>query len=255
MTRSELEAVFLRHLDVIDRILSALARRHALNADDAADLCSWGKARLVESDYAALAKFRGESSLPTYLTVVLSMYAREYLARERGRWRPSAAAKRRGALGIKLEALVVRSGLPVHVAAQMLRSAGDTTLSDAELARIAAQFPPRASRQPVRDPSFIDSVEADDAADVLVDDDERKQREASVRAALAEALNTLTAEDALIVRLHCMEGISLADVARGLSLPQKPLYRRLTRLLETLRRELERRGVTRQEFRDMMGDE
>src|SRR3954462_4300260 len=165
MTRSELEALFLQHLDVIDRILSALARRHALDADDSADLCAWAKAKIIESDYAALANFRGDSSLGTYLTVVLAMLAREYIARERGRWRPSAAAKRHGAVGIKLEALTVRNGLPLSVAGQMMRSAGETTLSDAELARIAAQFPSRASRQPLRDATAVDSLPATDAAD------------------------------------------------------------------------------------------
>jgi RNA polymerase sigma factor (sigma-70 family) len=255
MTRSELEALFLQHLDVIDRILSALARRHALDPDDSADLCAWAKARIIESDYAALAKFRGDSTLATYLTVVLSMLSREYLARERGRWRPSAAAKRHGNVGIKLEALTVRNGLPLSVAGQMMRSAGETTLSDAELARIAAQFPSRATRQALRDATVVDSLPANDAADDLVQRAERQKREAYVKNALEEALKTLPPEDALIVRLHFVEGLSLADVSRSLCLPQKPLYRRLERLLNTLKRELERRGVTRDEFRGMGGDE
>jgi RNA polymerase sigma factor (sigma-70 family) len=255
MTRSELEALFLQHLDVIDRNLSALARRHALDADDSADLCAWAKARIVESGYAALAKFRGDSSLGTYLTVVLAMLSREYLARERGRWRPSAAAKRHGAVGIKLEALTLRNGLPLSVAGQMMRSAGETNLSDAELARIAAQFPSRPSRQPLRDSVVVESFPANDAADDLVQHAERQQREAFVKNALEEALKTLSPEDALIVRLHFVEGLSVADVSRSLCLPQKPLYRRLERCLAILRGELERRGVTREEFRAMGGDQ
>jgi RNA polymerase sigma factor for flagellar operon FliA len=255
MTRPELEALFVDNLDVIDRILSALARRHALESDDSADLCAWAKARIIETEYAALAKFRGESSLGTYLTVVLSMLSREYVARERGRWRPSAAAKRHGAVGIKLEALTVRNGLPLGVAGQMMRSAGDTTLSDAELARIAAQFPSRAARQAVHDATVVDSFPASEAADDRVQQAERQEREAFIKNALEEALKTLSAEDALIVRLHFVEGLSIADIARNLCLPQKPLYRRLDRLLTTLRRELERRGVTREELRGMGGDE
>jgi RNA polymerase sigma factor for flagellar operon FliA len=254
MSRSELEALFLKHLDVVDRILSALARRHALDPDDAADLCAWAKARMVESDYAALAKFRGESALGTYLTVVLSMLAREYMARERGRWRPSAAARRHGAVGVKLEALIVRNGLPLSVAGQMMRSAGETTLPDAELARIAAELPPRASRQPVRDSAVVESFPADNVADDLVQQGERSRREEFVKNALEEALKTLSAEDALIVRLHFVEGLSVADVSRSLCLPQKPLYRRLERLLVALRGELERRGVTRDECRGLWGD-
>jgi DNA-directed RNA polymerase specialized sigma24 family protein len=48
------------------------------------------------------------------------------------------------------------------------------------------------------------------------------------------------------VRLHYMEAMSVADIARGLALPQKPLYKRLDRVLQRLRRELERAGVTRE---------
>jgi RNA polymerase sigma factor (sigma-70 family) len=248
MTRSELEAVFLEHLDVIERILSALARRHALDGDDAADLVGWVKARIVESDYAVLAKFRGESALSTYLTVALSMLAREYLARERGRWRPSAAAKRNGPVGLRLEALTQRNGLKLNVAGEMMRSAGQTSLSDAELGRIAAQLPARASRQLVRDPAVVETFPANDAADDLVRHGERVQREQVVRQALDESLKLLSNEDALIVRLHFIEGLSIADVARSLVVPQKPLYRRLDRALALLRRELERRGVTRDEY-------
>lgn len=255
MTRTELEAVFLQNLDVIDRILSALARRHALDADDSADLCGWAKARIVETDYAAIAKFRGDSALGTYLTVVLSMLSREYLARERGRWRPSAAAKRHGAVGAKLEALTLRNGLPLSVAGQMMRSAGETTLSDAELARIAGQFPSRASRQAVRDPTVVETFPASDSADDLVQQTERHHREQFVQNALEEAIKTLSPEDALILRLHFVEGMSLADVSRNLCLPQKPLYRRLERLLVILRRELERRGVTREEYRGIVSDQ
>jgi RNA polymerase sigma factor for flagellar operon FliA len=249
MTHSELEAVFLEHLDVIDRILSALARRHALDPDDAADLVAWAKARIVESGYAVLAKFRGESALATYLTVVLSMLAREYLARERGRWRPSAAAKRNGAVGLRLEALTLRHGMRLNIAGQMMRSAGETSLSDAELSRIAAQLPARASRQPVRDPALVETYPASDSADDLVRQTERLEREEFVREALEASLRTLPSDDALIVRLHFVEGLSIADVARSLALPQKPLYRRLDRALALLRRELERRGVTRDEYR------
>jgi RNA polymerase sigma factor for flagellar operon FliA len=254
MTRSELEAVFVQHLDVIDRILLALARRHALDADDSADLCAWAKARIVESDYAAIAKFRGDSALATYLTVVLSMLSREYLARERGRWRPSAAARRHGAVGIKLEALVLRNGLPLNVAGQMMRTAGDTSLTDAELARIATHFPARPARVPVRDPSIVEAYAATDAADDLVQQSERMEREQFVKNALEEALKSLSSEDALLLRLHFVEGLSIADVSRSLCLPQKPLYRRLERLLVVLRKELERRGVTREECRSLVGE-
>jgi RNA polymerase sigma factor for flagellar operon FliA len=248
MTHSELEALFLEQLPLIDRILAAQARRHALDSDDAADLAHWVKARLIESDYALLAKFRGESSLGTFLTLSLARLASEYRAREHGRWRPSAAAKRHGPVGLRLEALTQRSGLRLSVAAEMMRSAGETSLSDAELGRIAAELPSRTWRRPVRDPTAIETVPEPVPADALVEKSEALARETFMQQALAAALALLPSEDALIIRLHFMEGLSIADVARSLALPQKPLYRRLDRSLAMLRRELERRGVTREEY-------
>ena len=70
MSRQDLEAQFLAHLPAAERILSALARRHALSRDAAEEFSAWAKLRLIENDYAILAKFRGESSLATYLTVL-----------------------------------------------------------------------------------------------------------------------------------------------------------------------------------------
>ena len=51
-------------------------------------------------------------------------------------------------------------------------------------------------------------------------------------------------EDRVIVRMRFWEGESVADIARALGLPQKPLYRRLERTLAALRRSLEAAGVS-----------
>ena len=64
--RQRLEALFLGQLGWIKRAARALCRRYGLSSDEAADFTSWAKLKLVEDDYAALAKFRGESrSRPT----------------------------------------------------------------------------------------------------------------------------------------------------------------------------------------------
>ncbi len=47
----------------------------------------------------------------------------------------------------------------------------------------------------------------------------------------------------MIIRLRFYEGFSVADVARGLRLPQKPLYPRISRLLQTLSSALTREGI------------
>jgi hypothetical protein len=71
--------------------------------------------------------------------------------------------------------------------------------------------------------------------------------------ALDAALAGLAHEDRLILKLHLNDDFSLADVARTLHLEQKPLYRRVERLLAGLRSDLEARGVTDGEVRDLIG--
>jgi RNA polymerase sigma factor for flagellar operon FliA len=44
----------------------------------------------------------------------------------------------------------------------------------------------------------------------------------------------LAPEDRVILRMHYFEGLSVADVARGLGIDQKRLYPRLKKLLEEL---------------------
>lgn len=252
--RHTLEALLLAHLATVEKIVSALARRHALAGDAADDFGSWVKLRLVENDYAVLAKFRGESSLPTYLTVVIAMLYREYRVQQWGRWRPSAAARRAGALAIRLETLVRRDGLSLAQAAQLLRTNGETTLSDRELAALLGALPERMPLRPIvtgitpPDPAAAHS--ADDrvrATEQLADHDRTED-------ALRSALRTLPADDRLLLRLRFLEGLSVADIARALSLDQKPLYRRLERALALLRRTLEQSGVTREQVRELVAD-
>lgn len=251
MSRQDLEAQFLAHLPAAEKILSALARRHALSQDAAEEFAAWAKLRLIENDYAILAKFRGESSLPTYLTVVLSMLFREYRVQEWGRWRPSAAAKRGGPLAIRLDMLINRDGMPLAHAGQLLRTKGETTLSDRELADIASKFPMRAPLRPVQSAESKVDAASSEQADDLVESEESDAQSIAAKRALDAALQELPTEERLIVRLHYMESMSVADIARGLSLPQKPLYRRIERTLGILRGRLERAGVSREHVREL----
>jgi RNA polymerase sigma factor for flagellar operon FliA len=46
--------------------------------------------------------------------------------------------------------------------------------------------------------------------------------------------------------------MSVAEIARTLAIPQKPLYRRLERLLEHLREQLEAEGISRERVSDFL---
>ena len=251
--RHELEALFLANLPLAERILGALARRHALSRDAAEEFGAWTKMRIIENDYSVLAKFRGESSLSTYLTVCIAMLFREYRVSQWGRWRPSAAARRQGVVAIRLETLVRRDGIPLPQAALLLRTAGETTLSDRELASMLAEMPQRLPLRPVESGNLpVDAADASHADDLVADAALAEEREGAHRE-LGAAMDRLPLEDRLLVRMRFIEGLSVADIARGLSLPQKPLYRRIERVLGKLRDQLERAGVSHEQVRELAG--
>ena len=82
------------------------------------------------------------------------------------------------------------------------------------------------------------------SADERVLHDEAERERKSVDHALSHALERLPPEDRLIVRMRFWENMSVANIARGLGLPQKPLYRRIEHALTELRKSLEASGIS-----------
>jgi RNA polymerase sigma factor (sigma-70 family) len=250
---TDLEALFLENLPLIDRIAPLLARRNGIAGEEGADFVSWVKLRIVENEYAVLRKFRGESAVGTYLTVVIAMLARDYRVQLWGRWRPSAAARRAGPVAVRLESLVRRQGYALSQAGELLRASGGTDLSDRELGALLSQIPVRPMLRPIDvGPEPLSSAESATRSDVLVAEDEADRVRRRTWRLLSEAIAQHTPEDRLVLRMRFWDELSVADIARALSLDQKPLYKRIDRLLADLRRRLTRAGVTREQYRDLL---
>lgn len=249
-TASEPAGIFLAHLALIDRIIAHNVRRHALRSTDAEDFGAWVKERFIDGDYAILRRFGGRSSLATYLTVVIGNLAKDFRNSRWGRWRPSAEARRRGPVAMRLEELLYRDRYPLREAVQALRSAG-VPLDEAELARLAALLPQRA---PAREVS-LDVLGDEGVAGAARAGQAPDEGSAETRA-VAEALNALVAElppeDGLILRMRFWDDTSVADIARALRLEQKPLYRRLVAIEARLRAALEARGIDRERVADIL---
>jgi RNA polymerase sigma factor for flagellar operon FliA len=252
--RAAAEALFLEHLARIEKTIGLLGRRHGFREAEAADLASWIKLRLLEDDYAVFQKFRGESSITTYLTVVIATLIQDYKVQRWGRWRPSAAALRKGPMAVKLESLVYRQGYQLMEAAELLRSSGDTTLSDREIASVLSELPRRGPTRPRE--VGEDSLEARAAASTADDVVEREsdlQERAAVEGALRAAIGRMSPEDQCILTMRFWQDMSVADIARSLNVPQKPLYRKLDRAFAELRREMIGQGISSERARTLIG--
>lgn len=251
------EAVFLEHLGWIEKVASMAARRHGLWGADAEDFASWVKIKLMADDYAIFRKFRGEADWKTFIATVVVRHSHNYSRERRGRWRPSATAERAGPPLRELETLVYRDGYTLAEAGERLRTAGLTALSDGGLARLLARVPQRGPMRPVEvaaDP-VLEAREAGSSADAGLAEAETTAWRAGLLAALHRAMESMTHEERMIVRMHFADGLSVADVARALGIDQRPLYRRIPRLRTTLRSHLEREGVSAREVRELLDRE
>ncbi len=254
--RQQLEALFLDNLAAIERIAASICRRHGLSREDTEDFTSSAEVKLVEDDYAVLSRFRGDSSITTYLAVVLAMLFRDYRAQQWGRWRPSAVARSHGPVAVRLETLVHRDGYSLDEAAEVLRSSGASEISPRELGALYAKLPPRAPLRPVDvGPEPLGVAAATGGADDLLLAHVAEVDRRNMAAALQRALEQLPVEDRLILRMRFWGKLSVADIARGLNLQQKGLYRRINGALTTLREQLEATGISREQAQQIFTDE
>jgi DNA-directed RNA polymerase specialized sigma24 family protein len=74
-----------------------------------------------------------------------------------------------------------------------------------------------------------------------------------LREALLPALRALPAEDRLLLKLHCRDGLSMAAIAPVLRRSQRELYSSRDRALKKLRRALEEVGLSAAWLRDHAG--
>jgi RNA polymerase sigma factor for flagellar operon FliA len=243
LDRDEAEALFLEHLNWIERAASYACAKYGFSGQDAEDLTAGVRMKLIEDDYAVVRRFGGAAGFKTYLGIVINRQAATYVREKRGRWRPSAAAERGGSVAVELERMVRVGGYTLQQAGEKLRTMGRTSLSDLELARLISQFPERPPLRPEeREPVAGVDAPGNSRADERVTHAEVDRRRSEMLRVLETALKDFEPQDQVILQMHFADGRTLAEVARTLGLEQKPLYRHVDRLRTRLRKILESAG-------------
>jgi RNA polymerase sigma factor (sigma-70 family) len=230
--------VFLNNLPTIDTVVQMVARQQRMTWAEAEEFASIVRLRLIENDYAIIRKFRGGSTLRTYLTVVIARQGLDFRDACWGRWRPSRRARRMGRTAVALERLIVRDGMPIDDAWASV-PAPETADGGARLRAFAEHLLPRVRRHWVAIEEIEDSHAStvDPAVEAVLRDDR------VVNEALAHSLRSLTPADSRLLKLRFSNGMSVSSIARREGLDQGSLYRRLATLLRRIRRDLEARGI------------
>ncbi len=246
----EPEELFLANLGLIGRITAFVCRRNHVGVDEAEEFAAHVRLKLIEADYAIFRKFEGRSSLPTYLTTVIHRLYLQYRVEMWGKWRPSAEAKRLGDKGVTLERMLTRDGYSFAEAMAALISSGWTR---AELEALYVRLPHRSSRPIlVAESAAAANVASADEADDAVMRAGRLQTARAAAAAIDAAMAEMATEDQIILKMRFWSARRVADIASALGIDQKKLYKRIERLLSTLRARLQAAGVAAADIEELV---
>ena len=238
------EILTAEHGRIVARVIQSVCRRHRLNASDAEEFAAVVNLRFLEDNYRAIRQFQGRSSLSTYLTVVIQRFYLDFLIGARGKWRPSAKAKRLGRVAILLERLTRRDGWTFDEAVAYLQTNYGVRATWQELYDLSTKLPHGCGRrQTIPELHAWQVASPDPEPDVRILDAEQRVRARRARSALKQALAGLTGEERDLLRLRFGQGLSVAKVARMLNVDQRKLYGVFDRMFHRLRLLVEARGV------------
>ena len=247
------QKLLLEHLELVDRVVRYVARRHHLSKSDTEDLSSLVRLRLIDKDFAVLRKFQGRSNLATYLTTVVERIYLDFCVANWGKWRPSTAARRLGPLGVLLDQLVGRDGLTFNEAVGTLQVNHGVTATRDELHAMYLQLPIRAVRRFAAEEEIAAVAGHMGTCDRALERKDDLQVVERVEAALARLLAEMPPRDQLILKLYFQDGLSLAAISRTLHIQAKSLYRQMTDAMTTLRSKLTQQGIDGKDVERIVG--
>jgi len=246
--------LFRVNLPLVDRIIHRVCRRIGVFGADAEDLASAVRLALIDDDYAILRQYEGRSAFPTYLTIVIQRLISDERTRARGRWHASAEAERIGPAAVLIERLIRREGRASAEALPIVRAL-HPEVQPHEIDSILARLPERTSRPRLVGLETTEhELAASDAADTGAIAADTRRISTAASGVVCTLLASMTLNDRMLLRLRFGSGMSIADVARMLKLPQRPLYRRLEALLGQLRHALTAAGIDAGTATDLIGD-
>jgi RNA polymerase sigma factor (sigma-70 family) len=247
------EKIFLDNLKYIEQVIAQSCRKSNFSHQEAEDFAGHVKVKLIEDDYGVIRKFRGDkgATLRTYLALVIKRMLYDYQDHIWSKFRCSAEAERLGDVAKRLETLMVRDRHSFEEACGILRTNEGVEMSVAELADLRAKLPHRVPRQVVGEDPLQFEPAPDLRPDQLLLEKEREAGRRRLYMGLKRALDTLPSDDHLLVKLWVK--FSIADIARIYKVEQKPLYRRMKKILKALEKALERQGVRREAIKELLG--
>jgi len=247
-----LPELFESSMELVERIARGVCRRANVEGADADDFVSSARLALLENDYAILRAYEGRSSLSTFLNVVFRRLLADQRIHALGKWNVSREAARLGPVVVLLETLLRRDGRSIDEALPLIRKV-DPSLTREQVEAMAARLPERTMRPRLVALPEEDVISSAEQADDGVLERETRAIAGQASSVMRDAIAALPLEDRMILRFRYAAGMSFADIARMMRLPQRPLYRRSEAILHRLRDALQNAGVDETAAADLVG--
>lgn len=236
------QELFLKNLNLIQKIVDSVCRRQQLHGDKREEFASFVNLKLIDNDYAILRKHRGEATIGSYLTTVVTRLGLDFRNQEWGRWRPSVSARRLGAAAVQLETLVYRDGHTFSEALKVMARRTGVNPDSPELESLLEKLPGRLKRR-FEDPGELESMAAPTPGpEALLVEEEKGELWDCVQEALSRALSELERNDRLMIKMNVEDGLTWTRIASILGQERRVLYRRKEKVLRRLRGILESEG-------------
>ncbi len=232
------DQLILQQRPHIEQVTRDLCRRHYLAPAEIEDFRAAVYRSLERNDYEALKEFDGQTTWESFMTLVIS---REFFLFQQslwGLWRPSLAATRLGAAAVLLEELVVRDGVLISDAVEIMRGMHRVDLPRHRLLEFATQL--RLSDTPRRAEGGADRRE------------EHEIPNGTLEAALRAAVLLLSPDDRLILELRFRDGQPLTRIARLMKIEARPLQRQIDQATEVIRQSLLAAGIAQNDVESLL---
>jgi RNA polymerase sigma factor (sigma-70 family) len=229
------------------RVIFGAIRHYARDYDDVMDVFAYVCEALRADDLARLRSWLEErhhtARFSTWLVVVVRNLTVDWFRRRDGRRRVAALAQRLPDLQRRIFEHVFVERRSHLEAFEMLRTQGAAGLSFRafleELRRTYRAVTENGTGTLPRE-MFV--------APPDVDPDSGAVEVAETAAVLQRALDGLSADDQVAVKLYVVDGASAADIARVLGWTTKTVYNRVYRALEAVREQLQAAGYSRDDL-------
>ncbi len=242
MAQATYRQLYEQNINLIQEVNQHLCRRRQLSRDECDEFSSLIQLKMMQDDFGVFRKFKGQSSLRTYLVTVVHHLFQDWRNQQWGKWRPSAAAERLGDVAILLERLTTRDSFRFEEAIELMRTNYRVDLSPAELRTLITRLPIREPRRFTTDEALACLATNDpDPQDQLITGQDVEIRQKAERVMLA-AMDDLADMDRLILKLRYYQDLKVTEIATRLKQNSKKLYKDFDRIYATLKKSLASEG-------------